>query len=79
MAAPSAILEKLDAIRAVTLGHLDRFTMFESLPADANLELKHVGGLDPTNGLEWLEGYGGHEAYHHRQIDTLAVQVAQIR
>jgi hypothetical protein len=43
----------------------------ENLPPDINLELKHVGGLEPMNGLEWFEGYGGHEAYHHRQIDSL--------
>ena len=28
------------------------------------------------NGLEWLEGYGGHEVIHHRQIDALIAQVS---
>ncbi len=23
------------------------------------------------NALEWLDGYAGHEAFHHRQIDAL--------
>ena len=29
------------------------------------------------NGLEWLEGYGGHEAYHHQQIDELIALVSE--
>jgi hypothetical protein len=45
--------------------------LLEELPAGANLELRHAGGLELMNGLEWFEGYGGHEAFHHRQIDTL--------
>jgi hypothetical protein len=40
-------------------------------PADANLELKHTGGLRPMNGAEWLRAYGGHEAFHHQQIDAV--------
>ena len=43
----------------------------ETLPAYINRELKHGGGLDPMNGLEWFFGYAGHEAYHHRQLDAL--------
>ncbi len=50
--------------------------MIEGWPADANLELKHTGGLEPMNGVEWLEGYGGHETFHHRQIDALIAQLA---
>lgn len=50
--------------------------MIEGWPADANLELKHTGGLEPMNGVEWLEGYGGHETFHHRQIDALIAQPA---
>ncbi len=23
------------------------------------------------NGAEWLAAYGGHEAFHHRQLDAL--------
>jgi hypothetical protein len=45
--------------------------MLETLPAAINRNLKHGGGLDPMNGLEWFFGYAGHEAYHHRQLDTL--------
>jgi hypothetical protein len=36
-----------------------------------NAGLRFEGGLRPMNALEWLEGYGGHEAFHHRQIDAL--------
>ncbi len=43
----------------------------ENLPQKINLELKHIGSLEPMNGLEWFEGYGGHEAFHHLQIDAL--------
>lgn len=50
----------------------------ESWPADADLELKHVGGLEPMNGAEWLEAYGGHEAFHHRQIDALIAKLAEL-
>ncbi|MEM7033073.1 MAG: DinB family protein [Chloroflexota bacterium] len=45
-------------------------------PAEANLTLTHEGGLQPMNGLEWLQGYGGHEAFHHQQIETLMAQEA---
>ena len=51
--------------------------LVETLPANANLTLTHAGGLRPMNGLEWLEAYGGHEAFHHRQIDALAALVAE--
>ena len=51
--------------------------LLEDFPADANLELKHAGGLDPMNGLEWFEGYAGHEAFHHRQIDAFIMQVKE--
>jgi len=40
-------------------------------PSEWDPDLKHVGGLQPMNALEWLEGYGGHEKFHHRQIDSL--------
>jgi hypothetical protein len=49
---------------------------FEDWLAEANLHLTHEGGLEAMNGLEWLEGYGGHEAYHHLQIDDLLAQLA---
>ncbi len=51
--------------------------LIEAWPADANLELRHEGGLRPMNGAEWLEGYGGHEAFHQRQIDALMAQLPQ--
>jgi hypothetical protein len=49
--------------------------LFEHWPLDANLEVTHEGGLAPMNGLEWLKGYGGHEAFHHQQIDHLLAQM----
>jgi hypothetical protein len=58
-----------DRARAITR-HL-----LENVPADANLELKHEGGLALMNGLEWFEGYARHEAFHHKQIDELLQQV----
>lgn len=51
--------------------------ILENFPDDANLTLKHVGGLQPMNGLEWFMGYGGHEAYHHQQIDALLKEMPQ--
>jgi hypothetical protein len=51
--------------------------LLENLPANANLTLRHAGGLKPMNGLEWLEAYGGHEAFHHSQIDALAAQLLE--
>ena len=50
--------------------------LLENWPAEANLELKHTGGLEAMNGAEWLMGYGGHEAFHHRQLDTLIKQLS---
>jgi hypothetical protein len=48
---------------------------FDNWPPDADLELCHEGGLQAMNGLEWFAGYGGHEAFHHRQIDQLMALV----
>ena len=48
---------------------------FDHWPPDANLNVKHEGGLEAMNGLEWFAGYGGHEAFHHQQIDQLIAQV----
>lgn len=62
-----------DRARMITL------RMLESLPANANLELNHVGGLDPMNGLEWLEGYGGHESFHRKQIEALGEEMRRGR
>jgi hypothetical protein len=52
--------------------------LLAELPPGANLDMKHVGGLEAMNGLEWFEGYAGHEAFHHRQIDTLIAQVRSV-
>jgi hypothetical protein len=49
--------------------------MIETWPADGNLELTHVGGLEAMNSAGWLEGYGGHEAFHHQQIDRVLGQI----
>ena len=51
--------------------------LLEDFPADSNLDLKHEGGLRSMNGLEWFEGYAGHEAFHHRQIDSLIAQLKE--
>lgn len=48
--------------------------MIEAWPADGNVELTHIGGLEAMNSLGWLEGYGGHEAFHHKQIDIVIAQ-----
>lgn len=48
-----------------------------SWSSNANLDVTHAGGLQAMNGLEWLEGYGGHEEFHHQQIDRLMEQLAQ--
>jgi hypothetical protein len=50
---------------------------FDDWPVDANLDVTHAGGLRAMNGLEWFEGYGGHEALHHQQIDRLIAQLPQ--
>jgi hypothetical protein len=50
---------------------------FDDWPADANLDVTHEGGLRTMNGLEWFEGYGGHEALHHQQIDHVIAQLPQ--
>ena len=46
-------------------------------PPEANLALQHHGGLALMNGAEWLMGYGGHAAFHHRQIDALVAQLPE--
>jgi len=48
---------------------------FDRWPADAELDLTHAGGLAAMNGLEWFEGYAGHEAFHHQQIAALMAQL----
>jgi hypothetical protein len=51
--------------------------MIEAWPVDGNVELTHIGGLEAMNSLEWLEGYGGHEAFHHQQIDKVIAQLKE--
>lgn len=51
---------------------------FEGWPEDACLDLTHEGGLAQMNGLEWFEGYAGHEAFHHRQIASVIAQLPQV-
>jgi hypothetical protein len=51
---------------------------FEAWPAEANLEVLHEGGLRLMNGLEWFDGYGGHEAFHHQQIERLITQMSEV-
>jgi hypothetical protein len=51
--------------------------MIETWPSDGNIELTHDGGLQPMNSLGWLEGYGGHEAFHHQQIDRVIAQIRE--
>ena len=48
--------------------------LLEDWPNGANLEIRHEGGLEPMNALEWLAAYGGHEAFHQRQIISLVNQ-----
>lgn len=52
-------------------------------PPAVNLEIRHGGGLveifggPPMNGAEWLEGFGGHEAAHQKQISITVKLVTQ--
>jgi hypothetical protein len=48
---------------------------FDDWPADVSLDLTHEGGLREMNGLEWFEGYAGHEAFHHQQIASVIKQL----
>ena len=45
--------------------------LFEGWPEEADMVLRHEGGLRPMSGLEWLEAYAGHEVFHQRQIDGM--------
>jgi hypothetical protein len=56
---------------------LQTHRLFRDWPSDAHLDLTHEGGLEAMNGLEWFEGYAGHEAFHHPQIDRLIAQLSQ--
>jgi hypothetical protein len=48
---------------------------FNNWPQSPNLVLTHHGGLQDMNGLEWFEGYAGHEVFHHQQIERLITEV----
>mgnify|MGYP001817625842 CR=1 FL=1 len=50
---------------------------FADWPEGATLDLTHEGGLREMNGLEWFEGYAGHESFHHRQIASVIAQLPQ--
>jgi hypothetical protein len=52
--------------------------LLEAWPANASLALQHAGGLQPMNGAEWLQAYGGHEQFHHKQLDSLVAQMQEI-
>ena len=60
----------------VHLGTNDIGQMGAAGVANADLNLAHDGSFGSMTGLEWLEGYGGHEALHHPQIDRLIQQVS---
>lgn len=49
--------------------------LFAEWPEDANLALKHEGGLREMNGLQWFRGYASHEVAHHRQIEELTAKL----
>lgn len=51
--------------------------MIETWSPDGNTELTHIGGLEAMNSFEWLEAYGGHEAYHRQQIDSVITQLKE--
>ncbi len=53
-------------------------------PAEADGTTRHDGGLvalfggSSLNALEWLESFGGHEAFHHRQIDAVMHTITDV-
>jgi hypothetical protein len=49
--------------------------LLDNLTEDANLEITHEGGFEAMNGLQWIEAYADHEAYHHQQINDLITQM----
>lgn len=75
MDAPDSILAHLDSIFWFERARLMTRRLIEDWPAAPNLDLQHTGGLRPMNGAEWLSAYGGHESFHHRQIDALLAPI----
>jgi len=55
---------------------IETLSLLDNLPEDANLDITHEGGFEAMNGLQWLEAYTGHEAYHHQQINALIAQMS---
>ncbi len=51
---------------------------FDDWPEGATLDLTHEGGLEAMTGLEWFEGYAGHEAFHHQQIASVIAQLPRV-
>ena len=50
--------------------------LLDNLTEDANLDITHEGGFEAMNGLQWIEAYAGHEAFHHQQINDLIAQMS---
>ena len=51
--------------------------LLDNLPEDVDLDITHEGGIEAMNGLQWLEAYAGHEAFHHPQIKDLIVHLPE--
>ena len=49
--------------------------LLDNLTEDANLDITHEGGFEAMNGLQWIEAYASHEAFHHQQINDLIAQM----
>ncbi|HXQ37991.1 MAG TPA: DinB family protein [Anaerolineales bacterium] len=91
MSATQDVLDRLEKIRAETLKRFVPLTQpqLDWHPTDgewslgeifhhiALVEMTHIGGLEAMSSLEWLEGYGGHEAFHHQQIDEMITQLKE--
>ena len=56
--------------------HVETRRLLDNLTEDANLDITHEGGFKAMNGLQWIEAYAGHEAYHHQQINDLIAQTS---
>ena len=54
---------------------IETFRLLDNLTEDAKLDITHEGGFEAMNGLQWLEAYAGHEAFHHQQSNDLISQM----